>query len=134
MPLVRIDLIEGRRDEEVRAIGDAIHRAIVECLDVPERDRFQVVTEHRPGRLVYDRHYLEGDRTAGIVVVQVFFSEGRSVDQKRAFYSRAAALLESSAGVRPQDAMISLVENTRADWSFGNGIAQYVAWPRERWK
>jgi hypothetical protein len=26
------------------------------------------------------------------------------------------------------------VENTREDWSFGNGVAQYVVLPKEEWK
>jgi hypothetical protein len=30
------------------------------------------------------------------------------------------------AGVRPEDVTIVLNENGLADWSFGNGIAQYA--------
>src|SRR4029453_14059575 len=53
MPLVRIELIKGRSETDLVAIGNAIHRALVECLNVPERDRFQVFTEHSPGRLFF---------------------------------------------------------------------------------
>jgi hypothetical protein len=58
---------------------------MVECLSVPGRDHFQVITEQAAGRLVYDAHYLEIERTGGIVVVQVFLSAGRTTEQKRAF-------------------------------------------------
>lgn len=61
-------------------------------------------------------------------------SSGRTAEQKKAFYARATSLLESEAGVRPQDATIVLVENTREDWSFGNGIAQYLVLTKEQWK
>jgi len=134
MPLVRIDLLKGRRDSEVAAIGSAVHRAMVECLGVPERDHFQVITEHASGRLVYDSNYLEVKRTDGVVIVQVFLSAGRTTEQKRAFYARAAELLARDANVRPEDVTIALVQNSREDWSFGNGIAQYVELPKERWK
>jgi 4-oxalocrotonate tautomerase len=54
MPLIRIDLIEGRSAPQVAAISNAIQRALVDCLDVPERDQFQVINEHAPGRLIYN--------------------------------------------------------------------------------
>jgi 4-oxalocrotonate tautomerase len=134
MPLVRIDLLKGRPDGEVAAIGSAIHRALVECLNVPERDHFQVITEHAPGRLIYDADYFEVKRSDGVVIVQVFLSAGRTTEQKRAFYAKAAELLARDARVRPEDVTVALVENNREDWSFGNGIAQYVVLPKEQWK
>lgn len=134
MPFIRIDLIEGRRKSEIDAIGSAVHRALHECLNVPQRDRFQVITEHSPDRLIYDPDYLDGERTDGIVLIQVFLSSGRATEQKQAFYARATELLAGEAGVRRQDATIILVENNREDWSFGHGIAQYLALPPEQWK
>ena len=114
--------------------GGAIQRALVECMNVPERDHFQVITEHAPGRLVYNTDYLDVKRTDGIVVVQVFLSAGRTREQKQAFYARAAELLVRDAKMRPEDVAITLVESTREDWSFGNGVAQYVVMPKEQWK
>ena len=90
MPLIRIDVIEGRTDAELAGIGDAVHHALVTCFGVPARDRFQVITDHRRGRLIYDPAYLGVNRTDGIVVVQVFFSTGRSTEQKQEFYALVA--------------------------------------------
>ena len=134
MPLVRVDLISGRSESQIAAIGNAIHRALIECLDVPERDHFQVITEHAPNRLIYDSAYLGVERTQGIVFVQVFLSAGRTTEQKQAFYARAANLLASEARVRPEDVTVILTQNTREDWSFGQGVAQYLMLPREQWK
>lgn len=119
MPLVRIDLVEGRSAPQVAAISNAIQRALVDCLDVPERDQFQVINEHSPGRLIYNSGYLGVERTEGIVIVQIFLSSGRSTAQKQAFYARAAELLAAEAATRPEDVTIVLTENTRADWSLG---------------
>ena len=78
MPLVRIDLVHGRTVEQRQRIGDAIHRALVEIIAVPERDRFQLITEHSASDLVYDREYLNIKRTDNIVVIQITLSTGRS--------------------------------------------------------
>ncbi len=134
MPLVRIDLRAGRSAEEKRAIGDAIQRAMIEHLNVPERDRFQIITEHQPEHLVYDPGYLNVERTDDVVMIQVVLSSGRTTEQKRAFYARVAELLHEHPGMRPQDVIINLVEDTREDWSFGNGEAQYLILPKEEWK
>ena len=134
MPFVRIDLLAGRTENEIAAIGGAVHQAMVEVLNVPERDRFQIITEHPPGRLIYHASYLGVERTDGIVIVQILLSTGRAPEQKQAFYARLAALLAQDAKVRPEDVTIAFIENTRGDWSFGNGVAQYLVLPKEEWK
>ena len=134
MPLVRIDLIQGQHAEpRIAAIGQAVQDTLVETMNVPGRDRFQVITEHPRNRLIYNASYLGVERSDGIVIVQVFLSKGRTTEQKQAFYAGVARRM-ASAGVRPEDVAISLVETTREDWSFGNGIAQYVVLPKEEWK
>ena len=134
MPLVRIDLIKGRGEREIAAIGAAVQEALVAVMNVPERDRFQVIAEHEPARFVYDDAYLGVKRTDGIVFIQVVLSKGRTTEQKQAFYALVARLLAEQAAVRPEDVAISIVESTREDWSFGNGVAQYLVLPKEEWK
>jgi 4-oxalocrotonate tautomerase len=130
MPLVRISLKKGRSAEERRAIADCVHTALVEAIGIPVDDRFQVVTEYggdgRGSELIYDPHYLGIERTDGIVFVQVFLRKGRTVEAKQAFYLRVTDLLSERVKIRPEDVMITLSENDVADWSFGNGVAQYV--------
>ena len=134
MPLVEIDVIEGRSPELIAAIGNAVHRAMCETLGVPERDRFQLITERARGRLIYNSSYLDIARTDGIVVIRVTLSLGRSVEQKQQFYARVAELLSSDAAVRPEDVAVCLIENARDCWSFGRGEASYVVLPREQWR
>jgi len=134
MPLVRIDLREGKPAAYVRAIGDAVQRAMVDCLAVPVRDHFQVIAEYAPDHLIYDPGYLDIERTDDIVLVRITLGAGRGTEQKQAFYARLAALLREDPGVRPEDLAIVLVENTREDWSFGNGEASYVVRPKEQWR
>ncbi len=125
MPLVRISVIRGKSAAPLGRLGDAVHRALVETVGVPEEDRFQVITEHERHELVYDPDYLGISRTDGIVLIQITFSTGRSLEQKRLLYRRIVGCL-GEAGVRPEDAWINLIEVPRENWSFGNGIASYA--------
>src|SRR5688500_739585 len=122
MPLVRISLVKGKPEAYRRKVGDAVHRALVESVGVPPLDRFQLITEHEAGDLVYDSNYLGIARTSNLVVVQITLSAGRTLEQKRALYKRIAANLAADVGLRAQDAWINLVEVAKENWSFGNGV------------
>ncbi|MGC2197584.1 MAG: tautomerase family protein [Terriglobales bacterium] len=126
MPLVRLFLRPGRSAEYRRALGDGVHRALVEAFAVPPDDRFQVISEHSAADLIYDPQYLGIQRSDGVVFVQITLSVGRKPQQKRKFFERLAAILEESPGLPRQDLMVSLVETSWENWSFGNGEAQYM--------
>jgi 4-oxalocrotonate tautomerase len=126
MPLVRISLREGKTEEYKKALGDGVHRALVEAMDAPAQDRFQVITEHPASGLVYDPTYLGIERTDNIVIVQITLSTGRKLAQKRKLFKRIAEIFAEKPGLRPQDLMVSLVEVAWENWSFGNGEAQYT--------
>lgn len=125
MPLVRISLVKGKPAELRRRIGNAVHEALVDTIAVPASDRFQVLTEHEPGDLVYDPGYLGIARTQDIVIVQITLSQGRTLAQKRALFKRIADNL-AALGLRREDAWINLVEVAKENWSFGNGVASYA--------
>jgi 4-oxalocrotonate tautomerase len=126
MPLVRIDLRKGKADAYRQEIGRVLYEALV-GVGVPEKDRFQVIAEHDAGTFLFDPSYLGVERTDDLVIIQITWNEGRSVEQKKALYKAIADGLAKSPGIRPQDVFINLVEVKRENWSYGNGIAQYVA-------
>jgi 4-oxalocrotonate tautomerase len=125
MPLVRIAFREGKSPQYRQAVADEVHRALVEAASVPELDRFQILTEHSPGDLIYDPTYLDIKRTDDIVMIQITLNQ-RTQPVKVALYKGIAARLAKNPGVRPEDVLISLVPVSPEDWSFGNGKAQYV--------
>jgi phenylpyruvate tautomerase PptA (4-oxalocrotonate tautomerase family) len=126
MPLVRIDLAEGKPAEYRRGIGEVVYDAMISTLNVPKDDRFQVITEHRPSNLVIDPTYLGIKRSPECVIIQVTLNDGRTVDQKRAFYKTVADGLHDRLKLRREDVFINLVETRKENWSFGNGEAQYA--------
>ena len=126
MPLVRIDLREGTSPDYRKALGDGVHRAMIEALAIPPDDRFQVISEHPPEGLIYDRTYSGIQRSDRVVFVQITLSAGRKPQQKRKLFQRMAEILAESPGLKPQDLVINLVEVAWENWSFGNGEAQYM--------
>jgi len=126
MPLVRVDVLEGRTPEDLASIGDGVHRALVEAIGIPPQDRFQVLSRHSGGALVFDRHYLGISRTDGIVFVQITMSLGRTLEQKKNLFAAIARNLAEKPGLRQEDVFVNLVEVVKENWSFGNGIAQYA--------
>jgi 4-oxalocrotonate tautomerase len=134
VPLVEIDLLEGRSEPELDAISDAVHEAMVAVLDVPQRDRFQIITERRARDLRFDPNYLDIDRDEGFLLVRITLAAGRTTEVKQEFYRHLADLLAERIGMRTENLAVVMVENEREDWSFGRGQASYVELPRDAWR
>lgn len=126
MPFARIDLAEGKTDDYRQTIGDVVYNAMIETLGVPQGDRFQVINEHRAQNFIFDPEYLGIHRSDDCVFIQVTLLGGRTVGQKSAFYKAIADDLHARLGMRREDVVINLVENSKENWSFGNGEAQYA--------
>jgi phenylpyruvate tautomerase PptA (4-oxalocrotonate tautomerase family) len=126
MPLVRIALRKGKPAGFGKRVGAIVYRSMADTISVPPKDNFQVITEHDGDGLIYDPEYLGIARGDGIVIIQITLSEGRSVELKKALFKTIAARLHDELGVRPEDLFVNLVEVKKENWSFGNGIAQYV--------
>jgi 4-oxalocrotonate tautomerase len=126
MPLIRVSLREGKPPSYLAAIGESIHQAMIETINVPKDDRFQIFTEHPTDGLIYDPSYLGIARTDDIVIIQITLNAGRTLDQKRALYRAIADRLARDPGVRKEDVLVNLVEVSKDCWSFGNGEASYA--------
>ncbi|WP_282296515.1 tautomerase family protein [Stenotrophomonas sp. PS02289] len=126
MPVVRIDLI--KRDDPTlgRRIGEVVYAAMRETINVPDRDNFQLITEHDAAHFVFDNSYLSIERSDEMVFIHLTISEGRSVELKKALFQAIAEGVHEKTGLRKEDVFIYLVEVKKENWSFGNGVAQYV--------
>lgn len=125
MPLVRIDLQAGRTPAAVRWIADVVQDVMLEYFAAPPGDRYQIITEHPAGQILIEDSGLGLERTDGVIVVQVV-QQGRDRAQKERMYAALAARLEAECGIRPADLVVSVTGNSREDWSFGLGRAQFL--------
>ena len=126
MPLVRIDLAKGKSAKYRGTIGEVVYQAMLATLSAPKDDRFQVITEHAADGFIFGPNYLGIRRSKDCIFIQVTLNDGRTVDQKCAFYKAIADGLHERLDLRREDVFINLVEVRKANWSFGNGEAQYI--------
>ena len=126
MPFVRIDTLRAG-PERLAALGRAVHDALMETIAIPPDDRFQVLTDHdgTSGTLRHD-DYLGVHRDDDIAYVAITLRSGRTPAQKQALYRRIAELAHAYAGTEPRNVFVVLTENESADWSLGEGVAQYL--------
>ena len=118
--------MNGKPEEFGQKVGKVVYQAMVDAINVPVKDHFQIITEHDSHSLIYDPTYLDIQRTPGIIVIQITLNEGRTLELKKLLYQIIAQRLHRELDVRREDVFISLVEVKKENWSFGNGIAQYA--------
>jgi hypothetical protein len=104
--------------EQQNAISDGINAGLVEAIDMPEKDRFQIFTRHPARELVFDLSFPGGVEREKIVYLEILISRGQSDESKR----RIARCINSElvkCGIRKDDVFIAMTENGGADWSAG---------------
>ena len=126
MPLVHISLRKGKSPEYIRSVADGVHGALVAQANVPPDDRFQIIHELDDAALIAHPSYGGVNRSKDVVIIEITLNVGRTVEIKKNLYADIARRLQESADVRPDDVMISLVEVTKENWSFGGGRATYA--------
>jgi len=124
MPFLRVDAYEGRSKEQVKELLDGIHRAILSAFGVPLRDRYQVYQEHSESNFIIQDTGLNIDRTRKVVFIFIT-SRRRTEQQKTNLYTKLVDELKT-CGIEQNDIVVSIVTNSDADWSFGNGRAQFL--------
>jgi 4-oxalocrotonate tautomerase len=127
MPFVRIDLKRGKSAEYRKTLGEIVYKAMIDLINVPQDDKFQVITEHDRDDLNYAESYLCNRYSEDVVFIQITLNSGRSVELKKAFYKRIADDFQKQLNGRRDDVVIILVEVAKENWSFGQGIAQYAS-------
>jgi hypothetical protein len=123
------DLDAGATDTFCRRVGikdlsaaqDCIFSASAESIVRSFHRRLHSTTD-----FIYDPQYLNIRRTDDLVIIQITMSSGRTLDVRKALYTRIADRLNQEAGLRKEDVFINLIEVAKENWSFGNGEAQYA--------
>ena len=125
MPFTRISLRAGKSGAYHEALTKGVYAAMRETFAVPEDDFFAVVHEHEASAFAYDPGYLGIRRDDDLVYIQITANDTRGTAQKKAFYANVARNLAREPGVRPENVFINLIEVSKENWSFGNGLMQY---------
>ncbi|UQZ47308.1 tautomerase family protein [Bacillus sp. PK3-037] len=126
MPFVQIHLRAGRSKVWLQKLSRTIHQSMVEEINVPEDDYFQVIRQYENSEFFYDPSYLQVERTNELIYIHFTLKQSRTTEQKKALYHSIASRIHSQLGVRKEDVFIMLAGNQDEDWSFGNGRAQMI--------
>lgn len=117
MPLVQVDLDQHLFDSHHAELSKAIHDAQIEALDIPGDDLFQVFTPHSDDELKFDPGY-NGVNRQHLLLIRMTMVHMYSVEKKKALFAAMRDNL-GALGVRPEDILISVVENGFEDWYAG---------------
>ena len=120
MPLVNISIPKGKSREYVKAIADGINSAVIETMDFPDDDRYQIIHEVEDYCLEYQ------DRSGDRVMMFLIMRAGRSNKAEQAFYKKCTENLKVNPGIDPANVLITIAENHDIDWSFSDGVASFV--------
>lgn len=125
MPLMRFDLYKGRSKEEIKQILDITYQVASETFHLLPHDRYQIVTQHDPEEMVIEDVGLGFKRTNKFVMISLV-SSPRKKEDKIKFYQTLVAELHAKARIPTEDIMINITPNTKEDWRFGKGEAQFL--------
>lgn len=125
MPLMKIDMIEGRSEGQIKEILDIAYNVMLNSFGAPVGDRYQIVTQHPINEMQILDTGLGFKRTKEVLVFSLT-TRPRTTEQKETFYQQLMQQLQIKVGLRPEDLMINLTTNTDEDWSFGMGQAQFL--------
>jgi predicted protein tyrosine phosphatase len=122
MPLTRISAPNHLPFSRVKALAAAAQEGLVVACSVPKNDLFQIVARYDSKEMILDQNFGGVSRSPDACIVEIAFLAGRTDEQKRNLF-RLLAARAVEAGFRPDDVMVALTENSRTDWSLGNGVA-----------
>ncbi|MCJ1764753.1 tautomerase family protein [Mammaliicoccus sciuri] len=125
MPLMKIDIIKGRKKSEIKQILDIAYETMLTAFDAPIGDRYQIVTQHEDYEMEILDTGLGVERTDGVIIFTII-TRPRTQQQKVQFYREVVNELHDKLNIREEDVMFSIVENTDEDWSFFKGEAQFL--------
>src|SRR5947208_3570148 len=107
MPLVKVNLLKGRSDEEKESIAASIQTALISTLKVPDADRYQVFNEYDGESFRHTSGYLGMTYTDQLLIIEITFLEGRDDEVKKSLLAEINRNLVA-AGVVGEDDVIVL--------------------------
>ena len=122
MPMVQVDLRRDVFQEKGKAISQAIHAGLIEGLDMPADDLFQVFRPHDDGELVFSPDFGGADRQ-DLILLRITMAHMFPVDTKRRMYKALVQRLEQ-AGLRRDDILVCVVDVGFDDWYAGTPVGE----------
>jgi phenylpyruvate tautomerase PptA (4-oxalocrotonate tautomerase family) len=114
MPLVKVEIYEGKSKKYKKAILDGIHDALVTSFKTPIDDRNQRLYE-----LASDHFERRGNKSTSFTIIEIMVFKGRSFAAKKLLYDEIAKNLSQNPGIEANDILIVLNEQPLENWAVG---------------
>ena len=114
MPLVKIELIEGRDLSTLLKIKELVMDAVVESLQLPVDDRNIRIMEYKPEFFSLKVPYE--------ILVEITLFSGRTAETKKKLYHNIVHSLEQNGICSKENVFIVLNEQTQENWGVRGGI------------
>lgn len=115
MPLVRIEILEGRSVNERRQLLQAVHDALVEAFEIPDEDRTQRIVEYDPINFE-----IPPGKSERYTLIEITAFPGRSRTAKAALYEAIVRRL-GKLGIDAADVSVVIHEPVMENWGIRGG-------------
>jgi 4-oxalocrotonate tautomerase len=116
MPFVTITLLEGKDKRFIKSLSESIHSAMQETIVFPADVFFHKIHEVKKEHMIYLNEFRNVKRSENMIFIECTIKTGRTADQKQAMFKRITEDLFSKLGVRKEDIIIVIRENSAEDW------------------
>jgi phenylpyruvate tautomerase PptA (4-oxalocrotonate tautomerase family) len=123
MPFVSISLARGKSVEYLDGVSSAVHEALVQELGMNPDDRFQLIDQHEPGEMIFNRDFRGGPRSDDFIVFTITEGIDSGDQAKQRFYKTLVDLLQKNPGVRGEDVFVMIHLTPPANFSFASGVS-----------
>jgi hypothetical protein len=123
MPFVSISLARGKSRDYLDGVSSAVHEALVQELGMNPEDRFQLIDQHEPGEMIFNRDFRGGPRSDDLIVFTITEGIDSGEPAKQHFYKALVDLLQKDPGVRGEDVFVMIHLTPPANFSFASGVS-----------
>ncbi|MDR3668557.1 MAG: tautomerase family protein [Ignavibacteriaceae bacterium] len=116
MPFVTITLREGKDKKFIKTLSETIHSAMLETIVFPEDVLFHKIHEVKKDNMIYLDQFRNVKRSEDMIFIECTIKAGRTPEKKQAMYKRISEALFSELGIRKEDIIIVIRENSAEDW------------------
>ena len=114
MPLVKINMLNGKSPEYKKLVLESVHNGLVASLGIEDWDRFQRIIE-------YEKCDFETspEKTDDFMIIELSLFPGRTKEQKKMAIEMITSNLVTALNIIPTDVFIVINEPPLENWGMG---------------
>ncbi len=111
MPLVRIEMLEGKSPAYKKNVLNAVHEGLLEAFQIADDDRFQRIAEYKK-----ENFETPEGKTDAFMIVELTVFPGRTKEQKQRAIESITQKLCRRLAIQPTDVFIVFHEPPLENW------------------